>query len=83
MIGLALDGYPMFTQASDTSTLDSCGGHIVDGVYHYHVSETGSNQFLSCYAAEYGCVSTDKTTTCDASTSSSNGRGSGGPPPAR
>ena len=69
MIGLALDGNPLFTQATDTSDLDSCGGHVVDGVYHYHVAETGSNQFLGCYAAEYGCVSTDVDAMCDASAS--------------
>ncbi|MDA9129226.1 YHYH protein [Candidatus Gracilibacteria bacterium] len=89
MIGLALDGYPMFTQAADTIDLDSCGGHIVDGVYHYHVAETGSNQFLGCYAAEYGCVSTDADATCDASqTETRGGPPQGGdrpegPPPAR
>ena len=90
MIGLAFDGHPLFTQAVDTSDLDSCGGHIVDGVYHYHVSETGSNQFLGCYAAEYGCVSTDETVTCDASVSTDIrgwppgwGERPDGPPPSR
>lgn len=39
MIGIALDGYPMLLQASDEDKeeLDSCGGHVVDGEYHYHV----------------------------------------------
>ena len=76
MIGLAFDGHPMFTQAADTSDLDSCGGHTVDGVYHYHVAETGSNQFLGCYVAEYGCASDNPDAVCDAS-ASSNQRGGG------
>jgi hypothetical protein len=86
MIGLAFDGVPMFTQ-TDATDLDTCGWHTMDGVYHYHVAQTGSNEFLGCYAAEYGCVSTDDSATCDASSSSTSGpwgggwnRPAGGPP---
>jgi hypothetical protein len=49
MIGLAFDGYPMLTQTADTDDLDTCGGHTVDDQYHYHIAETGSNEFLGCY----------------------------------
>lgn len=69
MIGLALDGYPMFLQTSDVNDLDSCWGHEVDGIYHYHVSEIWTNQFIWCYSAEYGCSSEDPDAICDASQS--------------
>lgn len=69
MIWMALDGFPMFTQAEEKSDLDNCGGHEVDGQYHYHVSDTGTNAFLWCYSAEYGCTSTEQWVTCDASQS--------------
>lgn len=88
MIGLAFDGFPMFTQ-TDAGDLDVCGGHTIDWVYHYHVAETGSNEFLGCYAAEYGCASEDPDAVCDASVSTQRAWGgwwpggerpAGGPP---
>ncbi len=51
MIGLALDGYPIFAHTDAhgqaPENLDECGGHS-DSFrgYHYHVGAPGSNQIL-------------------------------------
>lgn len=71
MIGLALDWFAMHQQTEDTSDLDACGWHSISGEYHYHVSETWTNQFLGCYAAEYGCTSNDPDASCDTSATTS------------
>jgi len=73
MIGIALDGFPIHQQGEDSFELDTCGGQTVDGQYFYSVGETGSNQFLWCYSAEYWCVSNDQDLSCDASVSERRG----------
>jgi len=83
IIGLALDGHTLHTQENADSTLptdlDECNGHADDGVgYHYHAGDAGSNQILGCYKAEYGCVSDDPNSSCDAS-ATAGGRPAGGP----
>jgi len=66
MIGIALDGFAMHSQ-SDAVDLDQCNGHASDkGDYHYHIKETGGNEFLGCYMGEHGCSTNEQNATCDA-----------------
>lgn len=57
LIGFAKDGYPIYSyqDASGTPTdLDACQGHtgvtteFPDGIYHYHVSATGTPNIPPC-----------------------------------
>ncbi|WP_062762076.1 YHYH protein [Falsirhodobacter sp. alg1] len=71
-IGIAMDGYAMFSHLLTDGTtpvdLDSCFGHETDGLgYHYHVGDAGSNQILGCLSAESGCVLEGGEMVCDAS----------------
>jgi len=78
IIGVALDGFAMHAQ-SPASNLDECGGHETENEgYHYHIAETGTNEFLSCYKGEFGC-SNETGGDCDASVATDR-RGGGGPP---
>ena len=66
--------------------LDQCGGHADKQLdYHYHAGEPGSNAILACLSGEFGCVSKDLGSECDASAQSARGsggrRGSRGPRP--
>jgi len=85
IVGVAMDGHPLYARLNKAgelpTDLDSCGGHTVEGFgYHYHAGDAGSNQILSCLAAEVGCVSEDPTASCDASASKKGGgdRGAAG-----
>lgn len=71
-IGIAMDGYPIFTHlladGRAPEGLDACNGHEAEGLpYHYHAGAAGSNRILGCLAAEAGCVLSDADATCDAS----------------
>ena len=80
-VAVAMDGYDIFSALSDTlnNDLDACNGHAVDGLgYHYHVDTAGTNQFIGCFKAQYGCTAADATTACDASTDTRGPRPSGG-----
>lgn len=71
-IGLAMDGYQIFSRTSGDGTvpsdLDACSGHGAAGLdYHYHAGEAGSNAIVSCLMAQAGCASEDPDATCDAS----------------
>ncbi len=80
LIGIALDGYGMYRQTDETD-LDECQGHYSETEgYHYHIAETGKNEFLGCFTGEYGCAS-ENASSCDASASNQRGgRSAGGPP---
>jgi hypothetical protein len=82
-LGVAMDGHDLYDQLDLDSTepadLDTCRGHDVEGLgYHYHVSDTASNQILPCLTAQTGCSLDNTEAGCDASIQS--GR-LGGPPP--
>lgn len=47
LIGYALDGFPIYGKGS--STLDQCGGVLVNGQYRYQLSEE-INFIISCFA---------------------------------
>ncbi len=67
LIGIALDGYPVLAhEVSVVATLDDCGGHPVDGAYHYHAGASGSNRILGCFTAQQGCASHEDGAVCDA-----------------
>lgn len=79
-VAVAMDGYDIYSVPDDPEDagLDACNGHVVEGLgYHYHAEAAGSNQFIGCFAAQYGCTSSDSSATCDASVDA----GRGGPPP--
>ena len=82
VIGVAMDGYLIMARKDNTgevpTDLDSCGGHVVDGTYHYHAGAEGSNAILSCLTGEAGCVSGDTGESCDASKSANDGPQGGG-----
>ncbi|MBX2837121.1 MAG: YHYH protein [Gammaproteobacteria bacterium] len=83
-IGLAMDGHWIMERESDDgsvpSDLDRCGGHVTnESGYHYHAGEPGSNAILGCLVAQYGCVSEEPGSECDASASRGGPGGSGGP----
>ena len=78
VIGLAMDGRSIYSQATNSeqlpNELDACGGHtLLDGDYHYHAGEQGSNAILTCMTAEVGCVSNSMDEECDASSSARRG----------
>lgn len=78
-VAVAMDGYDIYSPLTelDAAALDACNGHFVDGLgYHYHADEAGSNSFIGCFAAQYGCTSSDPDAACDASADT----GRGGPP---
>ncbi len=82
VVGVAMDGYLIHARrlrdGSVPADLDQCGGHATEQVaYHYHAGEQGSNAILSCLKAEYGCVSEEPGTECDASVSRRPGGGGG------
>jgi hypothetical protein len=71
-VGIAMDGYAIFTHLLSDGTepvgLDECNGHTSeDGDYHYHAGAAGTNAILSCLKAEVGCSSEDPDAVCDAS----------------
>lgn len=71
MIGLAMDGYGIFTQIDQDGTepddLDQCRGHEVAGIgYHYHANAVGANQIIGCLKAQHGCSLDDPDQSCDA-----------------
>ncbi len=71
-IGIAIDGYGIFTHALADGTapddLDSCNGHEVAALgYHYHAGAAGGNAILACLQAEAGCASERPDQVCDAS----------------
>lgn len=83
VVGVAMDGYlihaRLLSDGSLPADLDQCGGHATEQLaYHYHAGEQGSNAILSCLKAEYGCVSEEPGTNCDASVSRRPGGGGGG-----
>jgi len=75
--GVRLDGpAPVEDILSDytLAPFDDCGGHtLLDGDYHYHAGEQGSNAILTCMTAEVGCVSNSMDEECDASSSARRG----------
>lgn len=78
-VAVAMDGYDIYREVEnpETAYLDDCNGHIVDGLgYHYHADAAGTNQFIGCFKAQYGCTLSDATTECDASKNKRRG-----PPP--
>jgi len=78
-VAVAMDGYDIFAAVGDgeAAELDACNGHTVDGLgYHYHADAAGTNQFIGCFAAQYGCALSDETASCDASVEERRG-----PPP--
>jgi hypothetical protein len=79
-VAVAMDGYDIYSaiSAPNSSDLDECNGHTVDGLgYHYHSDAAGSNQFIGCFSAQYGCTSADRAAVCDASADTERR----GPPP--
>lgn len=80
-VAVAMDGYDIYAAldgSSKDSDLDSCNGHFVYGLgYHYHTDVAGNNQFIGCFAAQYGCALSDSSAVCDASVEE---RRSGPPP---
>ncbi|MBT0958155.1 YHYH protein [Alphaproteobacteria bacterium KMM 3653] len=79
-VAVAMDGYDIYAalSAESTATLDACNGHDADGLgYHYHSDPAGTNQFIGCFTAQYGCALSDPDGQCDASAT----QGRGGPPP--
>ncbi|QPM90837.1 YHYH protein [Pseudooceanicola algae] len=81
LVAVAMDGYDIYAALSDAETtdVDVCNGHAEQGLgYHYHSDVAGTNQFIGCFAAQYGCALGDPTAVCDASADA--GRG---PPPPR
>ncbi|RJE79852.1 YHYH protein [Paracoccus sp. JM45] len=80
LVAVAMDGYDIYAALGNTDRagLDMCNGHSEDGLgYHYHSDAAGSNQFIGCFTAQYGCTSGDPTASCDASADARRG-----PPPA-
>lgn len=79
-VAVAMDGYDIYSALEDpeAANLDACNGHTVEGLgYHYHSDSAGSNAFIGCFAAQYGCTLSDSSASCDAS-ADANRRG---PPP--
>lgn len=71
-IGLAMDGYPIFSHLLADGTaptdLDACNGRSTEELgYHYFAGEAGSNAILGCLTAQAGCVSENENEICDAS----------------
>lgn len=71
MIGIATDGYPIYSRLDkrnvETPKLDICGGHTLNELgYHYHANNPGSNQILSCFSAAQACSQNDSGS-CDES----------------
>ena len=71
MIGLAMDGVPIFARLNDegveSSDLDRCGGHVAGEIpYHYHAAAPGKNAILGCHVAETGCSLDDPSAECNA-----------------
>ncbi len=83
VIGVAMDGYLIMARKDKIGQipddLDSCGGHVVGGDYHYHAGAEGSNAILGCLTAEAGCVSSDPEASCDATKTAGHGGGGGRP----
>lgn len=78
LVAVAMDGYDIYSAVTNEQAfvLDACNGHTVEGLgYHYHSDVAGTNQFIGCFTAEYGCTSTDSSAQCDAS---SNAQKAGG-----
>lgn len=79
-VAVAMDGYDIYSAPADPEAagLDACNGHVVAGLgYHYHADAAGSNQFIGCFSAEFGCTAADPSTACDATENARRG----GPPP--
>lgn len=80
-VAVAMDGYDIYAQISDgkSGSLDTCGGHETDGIgYHYHTEKAGTNQFIGCFKAEFGCTLNDASDVCDASATERRGPPGGG-----
>lgn len=88
-IGLAMDGYGLFTQfltgGDEPADLDQCRGHDTDGIgYHYHVNAPGKNAIIGCHTGQTGCTLENTETACDArQTGRRPPRGEGPPPGGR
>ncbi|WP_394154663.1 YHYH protein [Loktanella salsilacus] len=79
LVAVAMDGYDIYAALTDNEAemLDECNGHNTAGLgYHYHVDKAGTNQFIGCFAAQYGCTLEDAGAVCDASADTRRG-----PPP--
>lgn len=86
-IGVAMDGYGLFTRLNPNGLepldLDVCRGHVVNDIgYHYHVNEPGANAILPCHTGQTGCV-LEQDGICDASATIRRGPPLGGRPPPR
>ena len=71
-VAVAMDGYDIYNTQGDlfNDELDAYRGHEAEGLgYHYHVDAAGTNQFIGCFRAQYGCTTADASTECDASAS--------------
>ncbi|MDO6590859.1 hypothetical protein DS901_10690 [Loktanella sp. D2R18] len=82
-LGVALDGFDLYEQLDQDGTepadLDACRGHSVAGLgYHYHVSDTATNQILPCLTGQTACTQLNEDGGCDPSPRG--GRPSGPPP---